>query len=347
MQLTSDRRYLIDLMREIAAKTYSELTISYRNQIVELNSDFAEGVIFGHSFQDCFGILVLDIKLKESLKIEFLRDRNYPFRFLFLSEGGVRHSIGGKVKPYSLNPLTGAITASPLDATQELIFPENQRIKLVIVEVEREKFKQIITEDFSMPEPFKDMITDDTMKNFFLYQNRVLVGINDSMEEIFDYKSTDFLQRILLEIKALEIIYFLSKKYKKEFDGSEKSFEISQYDLNRIMKARELMVSNLEAKVIIEHYSKEVGMSLTKFKREFRKVFEMPPYRYLVLQKLNRARLLLSENNYTISEVAGKVGYKNVSKFSQKFKAQFGQLPNEFVKIVKEVENGRSIAKED
>ncbi|MDR0658867.1 MAG: AraC family transcriptional regulator [Mediterranea sp.] len=52
--------------------------------------------------------------------------------------------------------------------------------------------------------------------------------------------------------------------------------------------------------------------------------------------KLKHAERLLLEGKYSISEIAFKVGVNNLSYFRQCFKEEFGAIPSEYLKKLKE-----------
>ncbi|MDR0748859.1 MAG: helix-turn-helix transcriptional regulator [Tannerellaceae bacterium] len=58
----------------------------------------------------------------------------------------------------------------------------------------------------------------------------------------------------------------------------------------------------------------------------------LSPTEYIRNIRLKRARLLLKEGTYNISEVAYKVGFNDAKYFSNCFKKEFGKTPGEYLK---------------
>lgn len=80
----------------------------------------------------------------------------------------------------------------------------------------------------------------------------------------------------------------------------------------------------------LEEIASFTGRSLSAFKRDFQKISEMPPQKWLMQKRLEAAHDMLKQNNKKVSEVYTEVGFKNLSHFSQAFKKYFGITPSTF-----------------
>lgn len=54
---------------------------------------------------------------------------------------------------------------------------------------------------------------------------------------------------------------------------------------------------------------------------------------YYILQKIEKVKELLFNNDFTLTEIAGHMGYKSVQHLSTQFKATTGHTPTEFKKL--------------
>jgi AraC-like DNA-binding protein len=71
------------------------------------------------------------------------------------------------------------------------------------------------------------------------------------------------------------------------------------------------------------------GRSLTTFKRDFKKVFNTTPQKWLTQKRLELAWYELSEKKRKPGDVYLEVGFENLSHFSYVFKKHFGCAPME------------------
>ncbi|WP_369832151.1 helix-turn-helix domain-containing protein [Motiliproteus sp. MSK22-1] len=71
------------------------------------------------------------------------------------------------------------------------------------------------------------------------------------------------------------------------------------------------------------------GRSLSSFNREFKSTYKMPPKQWLQEKRLSYSKELLQYNELSVTEIAMKVGYENVSHFIKAFKNRYGSTPKQ------------------
>ncbi len=69
------------------------------------------------------------------------------------------------------------------------------------------------------------------------------------------------------------------------------------------------------------------GRSLATFKRDFKKVSELTPQKWLIRRRLEAARELIHKGGRKVSEIYFDVGFKNLSHFSKLYKEMYGMAP--------------------
>jgi AraC-like DNA-binding protein len=73
-----------------------------------------------------------------------------------------------------------------------------------------------------------------------------------------------------------------------------------------------------------------VYLSPHYFCRAFKQSFGMPPHRYLVQQRIGRAKAMLTRSEYSISEIGLALGFSQISSFSTAFRHVTGLSPTEY-----------------
>ncbi len=105
-------------------------------------------------------------------------------------------------------------------------------------------------------------------------------------------------------------------------------------DEQNVIRAEQIICENIFSTFIgIESLSKEVGMSTTKLKIQFKSKYGMAIYQYFQHKQMQYAFQSLKSNNCQIKILANQLGYKNVSKFSNTFRKHFDVLPSEIIKL--------------
>lgn len=80
--------------------------------------------------------------------------------------------------------------------------------------------------------------------------------------------------------------------------------------------------------VPVAQFARLTGRSLAGFKRDFEKIFQMPPGQWLQQKRLHEAYYQIKEKGRKPSEVYLNVGFENLSHFSFTFKKTFGVAPS-------------------
>lgn len=89
----------------------------------------------------------------------------------------------------------------------------------------------------------------------------------------------------------------------------------------------EFMERNFTEDMTLEEFASYTGRSLATFKRDFARISDSTPQRWIMEHRLDLAHKILDEKSLPAKEVAYRVGFKNRSHFSTAFKARFGYAP--------------------
>ncbi len=92
---------------------------------------------------------------------------------------------------------------------------------------------------------------------------------------------------------------------------------LSGYKLRRV---REFIIANLEDDLSLAEISEVADLSQFHFARAFRKSTGLTPQQFLMQQRIERAKELLSEADLPIVEISLRTGFKNQSHFTTLFR---------------------------
>lgn len=96
------------------------------------------------------------------------------------------------------------------------------------------------------------------------------------------------------------------------------------------VKFKEAINNNLYNSIGLEELAFICNMSLSTFKREFKKIYEDTPAHYLKGRRLEKAASLLLCNDDAISDIAFESGFLDATTFSANFQEKYGQSPSTF-----------------
>lgn len=78
----------------------------------------------------------------------------------------------------------------------------------------------------------------------------------------------------------------------------------------------------------LEEFASYTGRSLATFKRDFAKISDVPPQRWITEHRLELAKQILAQEGISATDACFRVGFKNRSHFSTAFKRRFGYAPS-------------------
>jgi AraC-like DNA-binding protein len=84
---------------------------------------------------------------------------------------------------------------------------------------------------------------------------------------------------------------------------------------------------NIFNDISIEKLAEITNRSLTSFKKEFKRIFDKSPHQWIITQRLDRAKILLSSTSRTVSEIGAECGFTNISHFIKLFKQRYLRTP--------------------
>lgn len=76
----------------------------------------------------------------------------------------------------------------------------------------------------------------------------------------------------------------------------------------------------------------EASVSATVLNERFRRITGLPPMKFVIRQRVQRACTLLEESRMTIEQIAETAGYRDVFFFSRQFRQVQGTPPGAYRK---------------
>ncbi|WP_221393657.1 AraC family transcriptional regulator [Dyadobacter sp. NIV53] len=158
-------------------------------------------------------------------------------------------------------------------------------------------------------EPILILENDAFMKGYF-----------ESLMPYFD--QPEKLTPILTQAKTTEVIALLLR------NPVLKNFLFDFSEPNKI-DLEAYMYRHFSYNVPLVQFAKLTGRSLSSFKRDFVKIFDATPEKWLQKQRLEQAHFLITQKDKRPSDIYLELGFETLSHFSYTFKKQFGHTPTE------------------
>ena len=124
----------------------------------------------------------------------------------------------------------------------------------------------------------------------------------------------------------MEIIASFFKRYDIELPERFKK------DIRRFEAIASLVEDSPGNKWSIQELAAKSGLGRVRFSTEFKRVFGVPPAKFIMRKRLERARYLLLATGRTLEDIAEELGFSDAFHLSKSFKADTGLSPKEFRK---------------
>jgi transcriptional regulator GlxA family with amidase domain len=99
--------------------------------------------------------------------------------------------------------------------------------------------------------------------------------------------------------------------------------------LRRLLRAKDRMDAASDEEWPVPRLASISCVSEAHFARSFKEAFGVPPHRYLLTRRIERAIALLRETDLPITEIAFRTGWKSLGTFGRIFRDITGKSPSD------------------
>lgn len=100
--------------------------------------------------------------------------------------------------------------------------------------------------------------------------------------------------------------------------------------MRRLLRAKDRMDAASHEEWPVRRLARVSGVSEAHFARSFKQAFGVPPHRYLLTRRVERATALLRETELPITEIAFQTGWASLGTFGRTFRDVTGESPGAF-----------------
>ena len=98
--------------------------------------------------------------------------------------------------------------------------------------------------------------------------------------------------------------------------------------VRRLLRAKDRIDSASHEEWPIARLAEVSGVSEAHFARSFKQAFGLPPHRYLLTRRIERAVALLRDTDLPITDIAFETGWNSLGTFGRIFRDITGQSPS-------------------
>lgn len=159
--------------------------------------------------------------------------------------------------------------------------------------------------------------------------DRITATIEATIRQILQCNYNDCAKSLYQEGKILELVAAFANEMMDQNSVAVKG-ELSRTDSETLLRVRRQIDEGFLEPVTIAELSKQHFMCESKLREIFRKHYGITIYQYMLNRRMEHACELLSAPDAQVKDIAGLVGYSNISHFSDAFRKKFGCTPSEY-----------------
>ena len=164
------------------------------------------------------------------------------------------------------------------------------------------------------------------------------IGVNGYI--IKDSSYDEFRAHLILALKggipmSRSVVRNLVESVRKEFFLAP-SAGLSESVSLACQMIEEVLASpySLKQENLSDFLSRQIGLSYHQLSILFKKEMGMNLSQYVILKKIERVKLLIGENHFSLTQIANLMDYSSVAHLSTQFRKATGVTPTEFKRII-------------
>ncbi len=242
----------------------------------------------------------------------------YDLCLILVLQGGKIGYLGEEVFNYNASEYLVVPTTIPFEC--ETIASKEEPFMCMMITIDKKLMYEII-----------DRLGSDSAKQckqsqLGLFSDKVTPEIETSIERILNALRSKQESQILGESLLKELYYRIAT--------GEHAYFLHKMFLNtkieaKIARSLRTIHENFGNHLDIPTLAREEDMSTSSFHTHFKKITSHTPLQYIKKIRLNKAKELLTRQNYQVNDTAYAIGYESSSQFSRDFKSFFGYPPKE------------------
>ncbi|WP_304344740.1 AraC family transcriptional regulator [Chryseobacterium koreense] len=167
-------------------------------------------------------------------------------------------------------------------------------------------------------------------------KNMVCNRCIEAVKDVFEDSETEIKSILLGEVETENE---LSKQSLEQISDKlkHKGFEILEDSTQKLLeKIKKTIIQKIaeldiaEDFLLSEFLANELHKDYSALSKLFSQNHEMTLEQFFILQKIEKVKELLFYNEFSLTEIAGKLGYKSIQHLSSQFKGVTGFTPTEF-----------------
>jgi len=333
-KLTVQSLPIDEVIKDLAREFEIDYSCNCDEYYIDVPATHGEGFIHGIRFSNGIGLINYEVKFNEDTAIHFVKNHIHPVKCIFCYEGRVIHFFANDSKSvHEVDRYQNVIVASESRNGHILLFKKDELVKLNSVEVNREKFRETFSCSMaSLPTDLHELFSGNKPNLQFYYIGQYSIEISDLIYRMHGFESNQFLRRIYIESKGLEMFALQMDQYVDDQFAVKKRSIFRKNEIEAIVQAAGYLKMNIKKYITVEELSQHIGLNENKLQAGFKYLYKNTINGFMQDFRLEEASRMLLNTDYNIAEISEAVGISSKGYFSKIFKEKFAVTPKAFQK---------------
>lgn len=194
--------------------------------------------------------------------------------------------------------------------------------------------KHVSADSFSNPEGKGRLSKNDlqNMRYHFVVSTALITRycVMRGMEQEKAYTLSDFYIQKMDKCSSIREIAELHNTMCYDYCNKMHILKKSQILSKPVVLCMDYIYSHIHSRITIKHLAEYTNLSESYLSKIFCKEIGMPVSTYIVLQKIEKAKNLLSYSDYPLVDIANYLAFSSQSHFIQVFQKHVGMTPHKY-----------------
>ncbi len=197
---------------------------------------------------------------------------------------------------------------------------------VISVLISIEKFHSL----FSQEAAYIPFLSDENKAKKYYDDGQTTPQMALVLNQILNFNVNSSIKNLYVKGKVYELLSLFFNT-NDESNNEKCPFLIDEDYVQKIKKAKDIVISRMVDPPSLQELADEVGLSLKKIKEGFKQIYGDSVFSFLFNYKMEYARKLLETNTVNVNEVGLQVGYSTSSHFIAAYKKKFGITPKKYI----------------
>lgn len=307
-----------------------ELTMNYKEHILQVDNGLGKGVIRGMSFNGGISYLEFDMTFSENFQLTIGTAESAPICFAYCSKGSMEHSFGIAAEKCTLENFQIGIITNQSYAENVIYFKKEVNVKTTLITV-----KTLGNSDLDRHNGFNERLEEIFLKQYPA-KNSVYLGsynlkIADKIQQLEAIKQDGIVRNLLIEGQVQMILALELQQHADDLVNVEdRKNGLSTMEMDLVLEVSKFIENYPERPLTIAKLSSKSGLSPSKLQDGFKLLHGTTVSDYIRDVRLIKAEELIKNTDLNISEVVYSIGLTSRSYFSKIFKKKYNCSPKNY-----------------